>query len=144
MTPWEVIEEALAQRRPPRGPAWLAEQLNERVQVVSNWKSRKKVPPSRYREVAAILGLTVDQLEGVASPPWEEEKPAATLSPEIEELAWQMQALPKHALERIVFPLLRSTIQAARDAVSPQSDGAEKDYTSPFEDASSIRRRANN
>lgn len=70
MTPWQVIEEALARKRPPRGPQWLADQLDETVQVVSNWKARG-VPPRRFREIANVLGLTVDQIEGVDPLPWE-------------------------------------------------------------------------
>lgn len=147
MTPWEVIEEALAQKRPPRGPAWLAEQLKERIQVVSNWKSRGKVPASRYREVAQILGLTVDQLEGLAPLPWEVKQEASTptLLPEIVDLAWQMQSLDRHALETIVLPVLRSAITAARNATaSPSSNTTEKESTQPSQVTSPNVRRATN
>lgn len=71
MTPWQVIEEALVHRRPVRSPQWLADQLGLAIQVVSNWKS-SRVPPGRYREIAELLGLTVDQLEGVAPLPWQQ------------------------------------------------------------------------
>lgn len=69
-TPWQVIEEALARKRPPRGPKWLADELNESIQTVSNWKVRG-VPVRRYREIANALGLTVDQIEGLEPLPWE-------------------------------------------------------------------------
>lgn len=70
MTPWQVIEEALARKRPPRGPKWLADELQESIQTVSNWKARG-VPVKRYREIANALGLTVDQIEGIEPLPWE-------------------------------------------------------------------------
>ena len=70
MTPWQVIEEALLHRRPARTPQWLADQLGLSIQVVSNWKSRR-VPPGRYRQIAELLGLSIDQLEGVATLPWQ-------------------------------------------------------------------------
>jgi hypothetical protein len=70
MTPWQVIEEALARKRPPRGPMWLAEALGETIQVVSNWKKRG-VPARRYREIANVLGLTLDQVEGLEPLPWD-------------------------------------------------------------------------
>lgn len=69
MTPWEVIEEALVHRKPKRNVQWLADQLRVTIQVVSNWKARG-VPARRYREIADVLGLTVDQLEGVEPLPW--------------------------------------------------------------------------
>jgi hypothetical protein len=70
MTPWQVIEEALARKRPPRGAKWLADELKESIQTVSNWKARG-VPVRRYREIANALGLTVDQIEGLEALPWE-------------------------------------------------------------------------
>lgn len=70
MTPWQIIEEALGRRRPPRKPQWLGDQLGVTAQVLTNWKSRQ-VPPSRFREIAGVLGLTVDQLEGLAPLPWD-------------------------------------------------------------------------
>lgn len=69
MTPWEVIEEALARRK--RKPQWLADQLHVTAQVMTNWKTRK-VPPARYREISEALGITVDQLEGLEPLPWQE------------------------------------------------------------------------
>lgn len=70
MTPWQVIEEALAHKKPPRSPQWLADQLHVKIQVVSNWKSRG-VPTARYREIASALDLSVDQIEGLEPLPWE-------------------------------------------------------------------------
>lgn len=74
MTSWDIIEEALAHKRPPRNLTWLAEQLRVSVQVIQNWKSRR-VPPSRFREVASALGLSIDQLEGLEPLPWTKEWP---------------------------------------------------------------------
>lgn len=69
MAAWDVVDNALAHRR--KQMKWLAEELRVSIAVVSNWKSRNKVPAERVREVATALGLTVDQLEGYAPPPWE-------------------------------------------------------------------------
>lgn len=71
MDPWEVIEEALAHKRPPQKAQWLADRLGITAQVITNWKLRGKVPPARYRQIAEALGLTVDQLEHKAPLPWE-------------------------------------------------------------------------
>lgn len=77
MTPWEVIEQALARRRPPKNQEWLAVQLSKSgkaitPQGVSNWKSRG-VPPARFAELADLFGLTTDQVAGRAALPWEKE-----------------------------------------------------------------------
>lgn len=72
MTTWEVIEDALAHKKPRRNPQWLAEQLGVTIQVVSNWKARG-VPARRYREIATAVGITVDQLEGIEPLPWAKE-----------------------------------------------------------------------
>ena len=70
MTAWQVIEEALSRKRPVRNATWLAEQLGIGIQSITNWKARG-VPQGRYVEVGAILGLTAEQLAGVAPLPWE-------------------------------------------------------------------------
>lgn len=72
MTTWEVVELVLAHRR--KSQKWLAEQLDCKIAVTSNWKKRGNVPSERRREVANVLGLTLDQLEGYAPLPWD--KPA--------------------------------------------------------------------
>lgn len=76
MTPWQVIEEALAHKRPPRSQKWLAEELGESVQTISNWKNRG-VPARRFRDIANVLGLTVDQIEGLHPLPWDRPNSAA-------------------------------------------------------------------
>lgn len=68
MTTWQLIEEVLAHKKPPRKAQWLGDKLDVSAQVLTNWKARG-VPPSRYREIADALGLTVDQLEGLAPLP---------------------------------------------------------------------------
>jgi hypothetical protein len=70
MTRWEVIEEALRHKK--QKPQWLADRLGVSAQVVANWKARG-VPVARYRAIADALGLTLDQLEGLAPPPWQKE-----------------------------------------------------------------------
>ena len=70
MTPWEVIEGALARKKPQRSQDWLAEQLGTTAQAVSNWKDRG-VPKGRYEQLSEILGLTMEQVAGKAPVPWE-------------------------------------------------------------------------
>lgn len=73
MSPWEVIEGAMARRRPQRDQAWLAVQLGIGEQAITNWKTRG-VPKGRYLEIADLLGLTVKQVAGQEPPPWANEK----------------------------------------------------------------------
>lgn len=94
VTTWEIIEEALAHRRPRRSPQWLADQLRVTIQVVSNWKGRGRVPANRLRDIATVLGLSIDQLEGLEPPPWEEATTTAGLSPKVTELASAVDQLP--------------------------------------------------
>lgn len=70
MTPWEIVEEALQRKRPPRGPKWLADELGMTLQAIGHWKNRG-VPPGKYRAIGIAIGLTVDQLEGLSPLPWE-------------------------------------------------------------------------
>jgi hypothetical protein len=70
MTPWEVVQQALAHRSPPRDQQWLAEQLDIEAQAITNWKTRG-VPPKRFRQLASLFGLTVNQIEGIDPLPWE-------------------------------------------------------------------------
>lgn len=107
MTPWQVIEEALAHMRPPRGAKWLADQLDEKIQTVSNWKARR-VPPERYRDVAVVLGLTVDQVEGLEPLPWI--VPAGEIGwPFSAELHQKVNTLSDeelHSLERVISDIM--------------------------------------
>lgn len=70
VTPWEVIEGALARKKPKRDQAWLAKKLDISEQAISNWKERG-VPRSRYEDLADALGLTLEQIAGRAAAPWE-------------------------------------------------------------------------
>lgn len=72
MTPWEVVEQALARRKPPRDQKWLAEELKVTAAAITNWKNRG-VPAAQFRPLANALGLTVDQIEGIAPLPWDKE-----------------------------------------------------------------------
>jgi hypothetical protein len=74
MTPWEVIEQALARRKPPQSQEWLAKNLGVGPQAVTNWKLRGRVPPAQYRAIATLLNLTVNQVEGIDPPPWDKEE----------------------------------------------------------------------
>jgi hypothetical protein len=76
MSPWEVIEQALARHRPPKNQEWLAEQLSRTgkpvtPQAISNWKKRQVVPTARFAEIADLFRLTTDQVAGRAPLPWE-------------------------------------------------------------------------
>lgn len=50
-----------------REQAWLADKLDTRVQVVNNWLQREKLPASRYEQIAAAVGWSVDELLGKPS-----------------------------------------------------------------------------
>lgn len=137
MTPWEVIQEALLHRRPIRNLQWLAEQLGVSIQAVVNWRARG-VPANRYRDIAAALGINIDQLEGIEPPPWEAEKQAVDgLSPEVSEVATAINALPKRQRDwvlttvREAIGLAQQTIGVNETAVnrSSSSVGRERDQT---------------
>lgn len=124
MTPWQVIEEALARRRPRRNMKWLADELNESIQTVSNWKARG-VPFRRFREIANVLGLTVDQIEGLEALPWEKEDDGPTfLSPDVADIAMQIEGLTREQRELFVLPVVRSAIAAAQKAAKRQAGNA--------------------
>lgn len=118
MTPWQVIEQALLHRRPSRSPKWLADQLGEKIQVISNWKARG-VPARRYREIAQALGITVDQLEGLAPLPWDLE--GEDLRPDVYAAAAAMNSLPDRQ-RKWVLDVLASTIEAARRTITNGTD----------------------
>ena len=77
MTTWEIIEEALQRRRPPRGPQWLSEQLalqegvKASLQAIAHWKDRG-VPTAKRRSIARVLGLSLDQIDGQAPLDWDD------------------------------------------------------------------------
>lgn len=112
MTPWEVIEEALLRRRPARNMKWLAEQLGEKIQTVSNWKARG-VPARRFREIGKALGLSVDQIEGLEALPWDGEATDGGLLPDVAELAQTVNQLPENQ-RRLVLETARLAISHAR------------------------------
>lgn len=104
---WQVIEDALAHRRPRRTATWLADQLGVSIAVVSNWKSRGRIPADRYRAIANALGLTLDQLEGLEPPPWaagdEGEWP---FSSELRNKVLALSEEERRALEHVVTGIL--------------------------------------
>lgn len=104
MSPWEVIEEALARKKPPQKPQWLADRLGLSAQVMTNWKKRG-VPPGRFRSIAEALGLTVDQLEHAAPLPWEQN--AAWPFPGIEQSRFdRLDALQKGEIQAKVREMI--------------------------------------
>lgn len=114
MTPWEIIQESLVRKRPVRNMQWLAEQLDVKIQVVSNWKLRG-VPAKRFRDIASALGITVDQLEGVTPLPWMSDEPAG-LSPAVAQIAEAINSLPK-AQQDWVLTVVRNTIDHAKQTM---------------------------
>jgi hypothetical protein len=125
MTPWQVIEEALGRRKPPRKAQWLAEQLDVSAQVLANWKARG-VPPSRYRALADVLGLTVDQIEGVAPLPWESE--SGWPFPDIDQARYlRLTEMQKGEIQRKVRELI-SEFEVGRTGKSsgPASNGTHR------------------
>lgn len=122
MTPWEVIEEALARRKPPQKPQWLADRLGVSAQVMTNWK-RRDVPPARYRAIAEALGLTVDQVEGVAPLPWRNE--AGWPFPDIEQARFQrLTELQKGEVQAKVRELIAEFERAASGKSSASQPSA--------------------
>jgi len=89
MRPWDVIEGALARKKPPRDQAWLARELDISEQGVSNWKSRG-VPRAQYERLADILGLTMEQVAGREPPPWERT-----------DAAWPFQSIDRSRYDRL-------------------------------------------
>lgn len=77
MTTWEIIEEALKRRRPPRGAQWLSEQLmlqegiKASIQAIGHWKERG-VPAAKRRAIGRVLGLSLDQIDGQAPLDWDD------------------------------------------------------------------------
>lgn len=142
MTPWEVIEEALAHRRPRRGPKWLADELHEKIQVVSNWKARG-VPARRYRDIATVLGLTIDQIEGIEPLPWQANGAQSQgLLPDVAEVAWTINSMPekwrKWTMDRV-----KEAIDAAREAMDLNPGQVNAVVVAPDLAESSGRKKAN-
>jgi hypothetical protein len=118
MGTWQIIEDALHNMKPRQTPVWLADQLGVSIQVVSNWKARG-VPASRRRDIATALGLTMDQLDGLASLPWEEVPEASALTklfPDVASVAVSINQLPKKQRDW-VLSVVRSTIEAAKATI---------------------------
>jgi hypothetical protein len=141
MTPWEVIQLALAHKTPPRNMQWLADQLSMSIQAVSNWKGRG-VPARHYREIASALGITVDQLEGLERLPWESTEESAGLSPEVAELAAALDNLPRKQRDWVLMTL-REAVKLARETVTESSvnqNGSPREEVT--RSASSKRRKA--
>lgn len=115
MNPWQVIEQALSHRKPPRGPKWLADELGESIQTVSNWKARG-VPPRRLRQIGKALGLSVDQLEGMEPLPWDNAVMGMDLRPDVYAAATAINNLPDRQREWVLV-VLSSTIEAARRTI---------------------------
>lgn len=124
MTPWEVIEQALALRKPPRSQAWLAEQLGVKPQAVTNWRMRGAVPTAQYRPIANLLGLTVNQVEGIDPPPWEKE--TGWPFPGIEQARFdRLDDIQKGEIQGKVREMIEGFERAAQSGKSsPSRDGA--------------------
>lgn len=116
MSPWEVIEEALARKK--KKPQWLADRLGVSAQVMTNWKLRGKVPPARFRSIADALGLTVDQLEHAAPLPWEVN--TGWPFPDIDQARYErLTSLQKGGIQQKVSEMI-----AAFEAASGKSSGS--------------------
>jgi hypothetical protein len=62
MDVWTRIDGELARRH--KTWAWLGRAIDASDQVMTNWKLRKRVPPSRFVEIGRALGWSVEQLVG--------------------------------------------------------------------------------
>ena len=118
MTPWEVIELALAHKRPARNLQWLADEIGVSIQVVSNWKARR-VPAKRYREIAAALGISLDQLEGIEPLPWGGRigDPDSDLSDEAHQVAAEIDQLPPKQRDWVLMAV-RNALDLARESIT--------------------------
>lgn len=114
MGPWEVIEQAMARRKPARDQQWLAEQLGIGPQAITNWKTRG-VPPARFRDLANLFGLSVDQVEGLEPPPWAKqfEWPFST---QLQERLEKMRSEEICALEKAMWDHIREKPPAVVEA----------------------------
>lgn len=124
MDTWQIIEDALLHMKPRRNMLWLSEQLHVSIQVVSNWKSRG-VPASRRRDIATALGLSIDQIDGLAPLPWEEIAEASELTklfPDVASVATSINELPKRQRDW-VLGVVKSTIDAAKATIPPSANG---------------------
>jgi len=63
---WKIIDKELWSRR--LSWAKLGRAIDVSDQVLSNW-ARRKVPASRYADIAGFLGWTVEQVMGLAPEP---------------------------------------------------------------------------
>lgn len=86
MTPWEVIDGALGRMNPKQDQAWLAKKLGISEQAVSNWKARG-VPRGKYVDLSKVLGLTMEQIAGLAPVPWEKDESEWPF-PDIDRARW--------------------------------------------------------
>lgn len=115
MEPWDVIEGALARRKPPRDQAWLATQLGIRAQAVTNWKTRG-VPKTQYEALADLLGLSLEQIAGRAPPPWEAEAGGWPF-PDIDSARWaRLTELQKGEIQAKVRELI-AMFESRRDGL---------------------------
>jgi hypothetical protein len=131
MTTWEIVEEALARKRPPRNQEWLADQLKERTgkkitpQAVSNWKKRG-VPPARYGDLADLFELTTDQVAGRAPLPWEKKA------------GWPFHDIVPARFERLT-ERQKGAIEAKVREMIAEFDGSESGKFFPSQDGSNRR-----
>lgn len=141
MTPWEVIQEALLRKRPVRNLQWLADQVGVSIQVVSNWKARG-VPAKRFRDVAAVLDLTIDQIEGIAPLPWDSETPTARseFSEEARQVALDIDSLPKKQRDWVLMTV-QQAIELARETIVTAPSASQQQSVLPQPSPKVMKRR---
>lgn len=131
MTPWEVIEGALARKKPRRDQAWLAKQLDISEQAISHWPNRG-VPRARYEAIADALGLSLEQVAGRAPAPWEAGN-AEWPFPSVEVERWallterqrgEIEGKVRELIEK--FEAQRSSAASGKFSASPSSAAQRK------------------
>jgi hypothetical protein len=126
MTVWEIIEAALARQfRPPRDQQWLASTLGITPQAVHGWK-KEGVPARRFRDIATALGLTVDQLEGLAPLPWDRGWPFADVEPE---RYYGLTLIEKDFVQRRLLEALEHVERERQSAKEPQVGFSGRNFT---------------
>jgi hypothetical protein len=135
---WDIIEAALARQfKPPRDQQWLADCLKISPQAVHQWKS-KGVPAKRYRDIATHLGLTIDQLEGLAPLPWDRGWPFPDIEPE---RFYALAPKEKDAVQRGLLELIEDLERQRGQPLRPVESPAGEPKPAPRETPSEEQRR---
>jgi transcriptional regulator with XRE-family HTH domain len=97
--------------------AWFAEQLGESTQNINNWKNRG-VPAKKLREIAKILNVSRDYLEGVKPPAHDSDLPI-----QVKELLITCRSLNNNNLNDLATYAEFLLSRQSRDKSNPDNHG---------------------